>query len=62
MACLITGLIFVVVRIIAFLCARICCNRDPSTNLYASSFLLTCYAQYFLTGLGLWILRCSSLH
>jgi hypothetical protein len=36
MGFLVTTLIFVVVGIIASLCTRICCNRGPSTNLYAS--------------------------
>ncbi|CAI0379326.1 unnamed protein product [Linum tenue] len=40
MGFLVTTLIFVVVGIIASLCTRICCNRGPSTNLYASSLTL----------------------
>ncbi|CAN0915825.1 hypothetical protein LINGRAHAP2_LOCUS29334 [Linum grandiflorum] len=38
MGFLVTTLIFLVVGIIASLCARICCNRGPSTNLYVSLF------------------------
>ncbi|BAT88581.1 hypothetical protein VIGAN_05211700 [Vigna angularis var. angularis] len=35
MGFLVTTLIFAVIGIIASLCTRICCNRGPSTNLYA---------------------------
>ncbi|KAJ6754107.1 hypothetical protein OIU79_026859 [Salix purpurea] len=36
----VTTLIFIVVGIIASICTRICCNRGPSTNLYASFTLI----------------------
>ncbi|CAN1242336.1 hypothetical protein LINPERPRIM_LOCUS5308 [Linum perenne] len=39
MGFLVTTLIFLVVGVIASLCVRICCNRGPSTNLYASLLL-----------------------
>ncbi|WMV38952.1 hypothetical protein MTR67_032337 [Solanum verrucosum] len=34
MGFLVTTLIFVAIGVIASLCARICCNKGPSTNLY----------------------------
>ncbi|KAH0650908.1 hypothetical protein KY289_031145 [Solanum tuberosum] len=37
MGFLVTSLIFVAIGVIASLCARICCNRGPSTNLTANS-------------------------
>lgn len=40
MGFLVTTLIFVVVGVIASLCARICCNRGPSTNLYGQICLI----------------------
>ncbi|KAL2322726.1 hypothetical protein Fmac_027105 [Flemingia macrophylla] len=39
MGFLVTTLIFAVIGIIACLCTRICCNRGPSTNLWAIVYL-----------------------
>ncbi|WMV56690.1 hypothetical protein MTR67_050075 [Solanum verrucosum] len=41
MGFLVTTLIFVVVGVIASLCARICCNRGPSTNLLHLTLIIT---------------------
>ncbi|KAL6553381.1 V-type proton ATPase subunit e1 [Orobanche gracilis] len=35
----VTTLIFILVGVIASLCARLCCNRGPSANLWAIVYL-----------------------
>ncbi|CAI0379294.1 unnamed protein product [Linum tenue] len=58
MGFLVTTLIFVVVGIIASLCTRICCNRGPSTNLYASSLGSTSHLPVFAALLSLFLRNC----